>query len=191
MTNKYGGINDMPKEWYESPISRSIYNLWYGMLRRCYDEEQQQRKRGRAYADCSVCSEWMRLSNFARDVVQLAGYTQWVTTHGMVLDKDILRGETKEYSKSNCCFVPSAVNLAYMNRTHPNITKNANESHKVRYALIKDGERYEFDSEKEACEFIGAKKCTVASCYRYGCKCKGYDVERIGAMMKGADDETD
>ena len=48
-----------------------------------------------------------------------------------------------------------------------------------------DLERLEFDSEKEACEYLGVKKCTVASCYRRGSKCKGYFVDRIGAKMNG------
>ena len=44
----------------------------------------------------------------------------------------------------------------------------------TRYALIKNGERIEFNSEKDACEFLGVKKCSVASCFGKGYKCKGY-----------------
>ena len=42
----------------------------------------------------------------------------------------------------------------------------------TRYALIKNGERIEFSSEKDACEFLGVKKCSGASCFGKGYKCK-------------------
>ena len=35
----------------------------------------------------------------------------------------------------------------------------------TRYALIKNGERIEFNSEQDACEFLGVKKCSVVSCF--------------------------
>lgn len=49
---------------------------------------------------------------------------------------------------------------------------------RVEYVLIKDNERYEFKKEKDACEFLGVKPSAVSSCYRYRCKCKGYEIER-------------
>lgn len=55
----------------------------------------------------------------------------------------------------------------------------------TRYALTKDGERIEFSSEKEACDFLGVKKCSVSSCYRRGSKCKGYEIEKIGLSTHG------
>ena len=55
----------------------------------------------------------------------------------------------------------------------------------TRYALIKNGERIEFSSEKDACEFLGVKKCSVASCFGKGYKCKGYEIERCGISTHG------
>ena len=55
----------------------------------------------------------------------------------------------------------------------------------TRYALIKNGERIEFNSEQDACEFLGVKKCSVASCFRKGYKCKGYEIERYGISTHG------
>ena len=55
----------------------------------------------------------------------------------------------------------------------------------TKYALIKNGERIEFSSEQEACEFLGVKKCSVASCFRRGYKCKGYEIERCGISTHG------
>lgn len=37
-----------------------------------------------------------------------------------------------------------------------------------------------FNSEKEACEYLGVKKCSVSSCFRKGCLCKGYRIIKIG-----------
>lgn len=181
--NKYGGVNDMPDGW--AKIHSRIYRLWFDMLRRCYDDAQLSRNKGKAYEDCEVCDDWKRLSLFFRDVKTLAGYEQWLNTTGMVLDKDILRGETKEYNKQNCCFVPASVNLAVMNKQNPNITSKANEANKVRYALEKDGVRHIFNSEKEACAFLGVRKCSVAGAWRHGWNCKGYKIERLGAKMEG------
>ena len=48
------------------------------------------------------------------------------------------------------------------------------------YKLTKDGTSVEFRSEAEACEYLGVKQCTVASCCRSKCKCKGHTVERVG-----------
>ena len=55
----------------------------------------------------------------------------------------------------------------------------------TRYALIKNGERIEFNSEQDACEFLGVKKCSVASCFGKGYKCKGYEIERCGISTHG------
>lgn len=48
------------------------------------------------------------------------------------------------------------------------------------YRLISGDEVKTFLSEKEACDYLSVSKCSVASCYRRGTKCKGYKVERIG-----------
>ena len=48
------------------------------------------------------------------------------------------------------------------------------------YELEKDGVILSFKSEQEACDYLGVVKCSVASCYRRGYKCKGYTINRIG-----------
>ena len=141
--NKYGGILDV-----ERPDSRT-YNLWYGMLRRCYDEDQHKREKGEAYKDCVVCERWMKFSLFDKDIRDLPGYRLWATDGNMQLDKDILGFGSKEYNPRNCCFVPSSVNMAFMNRTHPNITHNANEANKTVYILQKENETLVFEEVEE------------------------------------------
>lgn len=50
----------------------------------------------------------------------------------------------------------------------------------TKYVLTKNGQSIEFNSEWEACKYLGVTKCTIASCYRKNSKCKGYSIKRIG-----------
>lgn len=184
MMNKFGGINDVPNGWItENPINHRIYRLWFDILRRCNDESQHIRPKGRTYSDCRICNEWMKLSIFADEIKLVPGYEQWVKVKGMELDKDIFGNGEKLYSRKTCCFIPSSVNKAIMNRQNPHQRDACIEANKVRYAIANESERIEFDSEKAACEYLGVKKCSIASCYLKGYKCKGYKIERIGAKM--------
>lgn len=169
--NKYGGITDC------EIMDKRIYDLWYQMLRRCYDKEQQQRNKGKSYIGCTVCDEWMSLSQFAKDIRTLDGYENWRDKAGYCLDKDIRVEGNKVYSRDTCCFVPYTENIRDMNKRNPHIHSN----HKTEYILFNDKEKIYFKTEKDACAFLGVKPCTVASSYRYGCKCKGYSI----AKMKG------
>jgi hypothetical protein len=167
--NKYGGINDYPD------CPKKIYNLWYRMLRRCYDTEQQKLTRGKSYVDCEVCNEWKILSNFAKDITELEGYNDWVLKSGYCLDKDTKVLGNKIYSKETCCFILVADNLRDMNRRNPQVRG----LHKTKYILTKDNETLYFDTEKEACEYIGVVQCSISSCYRRGRKCKGYKIAKM------------
>lgn len=48
------------------------------------------------------------------------------------------------------------------------------------YRLTNERESITFESEKDACKYLGVAKCSVASCYRRNRRCKGYTIERIG-----------
>jgi hypothetical protein len=172
--NKYGGINDNPT------CSKKVYSLWFNMLRRCYDKTQHERDKGKSYADCEVCEDWKRLSIFERDIKTMPNYENWEKSTDYVLDKDMIKDGNKTYSKETCCFITKVENIKDMNRRNPHVHNNRKT---VAYVLSKDGKTYEFAREKDACEFLGVKQCTVSSCYRYRCKCNGYEVER--AHMKG------
>ena len=171
--NKYGGINDMPS------CDKRVYNLWFQMLRRCYDATQHERAKGRAYADCEVCDRWKMLSCFAKDIKKLDGYNEWLTKTGYCLDKDTKVTGNKIYSKATCQFIPYTENVRDVSRRHANITRKANEANKVKYMLKAGGTTLLFDSEKAACEFLGVKKCSVSSCYHKGYKCKGYTIAKM------------
>jgi hypothetical protein len=89
----YAGIS----EPNQSCLSDSKqYNVWNGMLRRCYCEKQQVRNP--TYADCSVCVEWHNYQNFLKWFDE--NYVQ-----GFQLDKDTKVEGNKVYSPTTCVFI--------------------------------------------------------------------------------------
>lgn len=50
----------------------------------------------------------------------------------------------------------------------------------TRYQLNNGVETMVFNSEKEACKYLGVQQCSVASCFRQGSLCKGYEIKKIG-----------
>lgn len=175
--NKYGGTCDTNK------VDKKIYNLWYQMLRRCYDEEQLSRDKGKAYLNCKVCEEWLSYSNFEKDIKTLPGYDNWVKQSGYCLDKDTVIPGNKVYSKNTCCFISSAENIRDIHKRKPEVMEHLHELRKTGYILTKDDEILIFNSEKEACEYVGVVKCSVASCYRRGTKCKGYTISKMDGEL--------
>lgn len=51
----------------------------------------------------------------------------------------------------------------------------------VKYILYNDFEEKVFDSEKEACEFLGVHRFTVSSYCDIGSKCKGWSIRKYGS----------
>lgn len=82
-----------------------IVILWRDMLQRCYDTNFQ--KKNSTYIGCTVCDEWLLLSNFKKwfDENYIEGYA---------LDKDILVKGNKVYSPNTCCFVPKEINALFV-----------------------------------------------------------------------------
>lgn len=52
--------------------------------------------------------------------------------------------------------------------------------HTTAYLIKNADEICCFGSEKEACDYLGVRKSTVSGCFREGCKCKGYEVYKVG-----------
>jgi hypothetical protein len=178
--NKYGGVNDMPDGFTKTPLGKRVYSLWFGILRRCYDYQQHQRKRGKTYSNVIVCDRWFYLKNFYEDIQKLDGYSEWLEKDTMSLDKDIYAQEiTKIYSPSTCKFVTIKENIQEMNDRCDTV-KYAKEANKTVYVIFKGDEYHVFDSEKDACEFLGVKKCSVAGAWRDKGKCRGWNVVRVG-----------
>lgn len=91
------GINDL-----NLGTGHPTYKSWMAMLQRCYSE--QLLNKYPSYRGCSVCEEWLTLSNFKRwyDENYIEGYQ---------LDKDILVKGNKVYSPETACFVPKELNI--------------------------------------------------------------------------------
>lgn len=81
------------------------YQLWRGMLQRCFDDKLKQNRP--TYKDVTCSKEWLSMTPFIEDVSKMKGYG----LEGWALDKDILQKGSKLYSKDTCCFVPSEINL--------------------------------------------------------------------------------
>lgn len=178
--NKYGGVNDMPDGFTKTTLGKRIYTLWFGMLRRCYDMEQHKRGRGKTYSNVIVCERWHYLKNFVEDIQKLKGYDEWLKCDSMALDKDIKAQDvTRVYSPQTCQFVTAKENMQEMN-SRCNTVEIAREYAKTTYVLFKGDEYKVFDTEKEACEFLGVRQCSVAGAWRDNGKCKGWNVIRIG-----------
>ena len=186
MTNQFGGINDMPKGYTTTVEGKLIYALWYRILRRCYDTAQLQRNRGKSYANVKVCDRWFVLSNFAKDIKELPKYNEWLCNPTMQLDKDINSNGDSIYSPDTCSFVSRLDNMREMNNRCQTV-KIAQEASKTKYQLEKNNEVKIFNTEKDACIFLGVKQCSVAGAWRDKGTCKGWKVTRIGnsADMRG------
>lgn len=183
--NKYGGVNDMPDGFTKTKLGKRIYSLWFGMLRRCYDAEQHKTKRGKSYKNVIVCDRWFYLKSFYEDIQKIEGYSKWADgKESMSLDKDLMAQEvSKIYSPRTCKFVTSAENMQEMNE-RCNTVVTAREYRKTIYVLFKEDEYHVFESEKDACDFLKVRKSSVSSSWKKGCKCKGYNIIRIGSKTE-------
>ena len=64
-----GAKNDMPYGWVgDNSTHRKIYNMWHGILRRCYYPEEF--KGDTYYTDCTCHEDFLLLSNFVKWVEQ-------------------------------------------------------------------------------------------------------------------------
>lgn len=98
--------------------STMAYEIWKGMLRRCYDKKYHEKYP--TYKDCEVCEEWLNFQNFA-EWYRLNYYE--VGNEKMHLDKDILYKGNKIYSPETCVFVPQRINSLFnKSKTYKNKT---------------------------------------------------------------------
>lgn len=93
------------------------YDLWQGMLRRCFDSKLHARHN--TYIGCTV-SEKFRYYPYFKDWCNNQEYFYSKDNNGrsFQLDKDILVKGNKIYSEDTCCFVPSEVNSLLVKRNN-------------------------------------------------------------------------
>ncbi|EHM6953344.1 hypothetical protein KGV31_002143 [Vibrio parahaemolyticus] len=97
------GIRDLPSNEIRNQDGTNtvLYKVWSSMLQRCYS--QSFLSKFPTYRGCSVCEEWLTLSEFKK----------WFDAHyieGYELDKDLLFKGNKIYSPQTCVFIPKHVN---------------------------------------------------------------------------------
>jgi hypothetical protein len=87
------------------------HSVWRNMVKRCYSSALAARYP--TYKNVTVCVPWLNYQNFAK----------WYADHdvqGWHLDKDLLSGQTKEYSPETCCFIPQEINAFMTNEQSTN-----------------------------------------------------------------------
>ena len=95
------GVTDVPA--MVNGTRNKYARLWESMISRVYSGKDK------AYDGVTIDEDWALLSNFLKDVTSFKGCNK-VISDGWVLDKDILSGDEKVYSKNTCCFVPPEIN---------------------------------------------------------------------------------
>ena len=86
------------------------YDLWRGMLERCYDDKRQTRYP--TYRGCTVSENFKYFTYFKEWCNRQIGFG----LEGWCLDKDLLVKGNKVYSEDTCCFVPQEINLSVVTR---------------------------------------------------------------------------
>ena len=80
------------------------YQVWKGMLERCYSDKFQAKKP--TYKGCIVSENFVCYPYFKKWCNKQIGFDRV----GWHLDKDILSKGNKVYSEDTCCFVPQEIN---------------------------------------------------------------------------------
>ena len=85
------------------------YDLWTGMLRRCYSEKYQ--KKYPTYEGCEVSDNFKSFEYFYEWCYKQIGFNNKGNGNQFHLDKDLLTKGNKVYSENSCVFIPKDINL--------------------------------------------------------------------------------
>ena len=108
---RYYGVGYLGEGKYkvsENGKNSDKYNIWYGMLKRCYCPKYQER-----YPTYKGCRVEEYLLNFQHIGEWLESNYYEVPGERMHLDKDILCKGNKVYSRETCIFVPEKINVLF------------------------------------------------------------------------------
>lgn len=97
-----------PEITHTSGRNNPLVSVWSLMLKRCYANDRKLSTI--SYIGCTVAREWHNFQKFASWARQQVGFD--LETRN--LDKDILVKGNREYGPSNCCFVPSRINMLFV-----------------------------------------------------------------------------
>lgn len=93
---------------YENGTPTKAYNVWRGIMYRCYNKSAKQN--APTYIDCISSDEWHNFQVFAEWYEK--NYYE-VSGQKMHVDKDILYKGNKVYSKETCLIVPHCINSVF------------------------------------------------------------------------------
>lgn len=104
----YIGVGGHPCTIYVDgkPKNSEAYEVWRGILRRCYDIEHQKTCAS-TYDGCYVNTVWLNFQNFAHWYYNNPYYKK-----GWHLDKDVIVRYNREYGPLRCAFIPQELNTA-------------------------------------------------------------------------------
>lgn len=114
-----------------------FYNVWRGMLNRCYNASCQEINP--SYKGCTVCDEWLTFSAFKVWMID----QDW---KGKQLDKDLLVIGNKIYSPEACVFVSQEVNKLFTNYENNSdlpvgVTRSSRSKNKYQASCSKNKKR--------------------------------------------------
>ena len=92
-------------------IQTKEYELWSGMLRRCYSDNSK--KKHPTYEGCEVSDKFKSYEYFYEWCHKQIGFDN----KGWQLDKDLLIKGNKVYNEDSCVFIPQEINLVLIKRT--------------------------------------------------------------------------
>lgn len=106
---------DEEKPWQDGQYEYE-YQLWSGLINRCYGK-----KPPKAYRGCTVSDEFKNYSYFKIWCRKQVGFNCKDEKKALFhLDKDILSIGNKTYSENTCCFIPSEINCAMVSSSLKN-----------------------------------------------------------------------
>lgn len=109
----YGvGINDWDSPVYVENKQMKEYQVWVGVLSRCFSDKEKARKP--CYKDSKCSENWLVFSNFVRDIRSMVGFDKLMKS-GWQIDKDLILKGNKDYSNETCCLLPKELNVFLIN----------------------------------------------------------------------------
>lgn len=103
----YFGVGPYPSR-DSSGKNSEAYEVWLGIMKRCYNTEWQEKQGRTSYRDCTVDSTWHNFQVFAEWY-----YSQPHVGKGLHVDKDLLVEGNRVYGPSFCTLVPVEVNSLF------------------------------------------------------------------------------